>query len=79
MTGTTLISIVFATIAVVLLIFGYLHEDKVIAFEDRMIYAIARMWKRHMRRRRIRQRAKQKANLRVISSNRRVQKCGRTA
>ena len=64
MLTATIIDIILAMAVII----GLIKEDKLIAFEDRIIYALAKVYKKHMRRRYLKKRAAQKAQLRVISS-----------
>lgn len=66
MTGTMLWATIFDILLGMAVIIGFIYEEKVIEFEDRMIYALARVWKRHKRRRWLKKKAAQKAHLRVV-------------
>ncbi len=68
MAGAMLTATVFDIIAVMVLIFGFMNEDKVIEFEDRLIFAAGRAYKKYMRRRYIRKKAAQKAHLHAVPS-----------
>lgn len=70
MTGTMLAATVFDIIAAMLLIFGFINEEKVIEFEDRIIFALGRAYKKYMRRRYIRKKAARKAHLHAVPSHR---------
>ncbi len=69
MTGTMLTATIIDIILAMTVIAGLIHEEKLIAFEDRIIFALAKVYKKHMRRRYMKKRAAQKAQLRVISSS----------
>lgn len=68
MAGAMLSATVFDIIAVMVLIFGFLNEEKVVEFEDRLILAAGRAYKRYMRRRYIKKKAAQKAHLHAVPS-----------
>lgn len=68
MAGAMMTATVIDIILAVVLIFGFVNEEKVIEFEDRIIYALAGAYKRYMRRRRIRKNAEKKAHLRAVPS-----------
>ena len=68
MAGTMLAATIFDIIAVMVIIFGLINEDKLIEFEDRIIFAAGRAYKRYMRRRYIKKKAAQKAHLRAVPS-----------
>lgn len=68
MTGAMLSATVFDIIAVMVLIFGFLNEEKVVEFEDRVIFTLARAYKRYMRRRYIKKKAAQKKHLYAVPS-----------
>lgn len=80
MAGTMLAATIFDIIAVMVLIFGFLNEDKFIEFEDRIIFAAGRAYKRYMRRRYIKKKAAQIAHLRAVpSQQKRAASYSRTA
>ena len=69
MAGAMLTATVFDILAAAVLIFGFMHEDKVIEFEDRVIYALAGAYKKYMRRRYIKKKAAKKAHLHAVPSS----------
>lgn len=80
MAGTMLAATVFDIFAVMILILGFLNEDKFIEFEDRILFAAGRAYKRYMRRRYIKKKAAKKAHLRAVPSQpKRAENYGRTA
>ena len=79
MTGTMLWATIFDILLGMAVIIGFIYEDKVIAFEDRVIYSLARVYKRHMRRRYIKKRAAQKQHLRVINTGSSCRSINKTA
>ena len=80
MAGTMLAATVFDIIAVMVIIFGLINEDKLIELEDRIIFAAGRAYKRYMRRRYIKKKAAQKAHLRAVpSQSEKTVSYGRTA
>ena len=79
MTGAMLTATIIDIILALAVIIGLINEEKLIDFEDRIIDSLARVWKRYMRRRIIKKRAKQRAHLRVISNNRNYNTYNRTA
>lgn len=68
MTGAMLTATVFDIIAVMALIFGFLNEEKVVEFEDRIIFALGRAYKKYMRRRYIKKKAAKKEHLHAVPS-----------
>lgn len=79
MTGAMLTATIFDIILALAVIIGLIHEERLIEFEDRLIYAAARVWKRHMRRRYFKKRAEQKAQLKVIRSANEYRSYNKTA
>lgn len=69
MTGAMLAATVFDILAVAVLIYGFMNEDKVIEFEDRVIYSMGRAYKRHKRRRMIKKKAAKNQHLRIVRSD----------
>ena len=68
MTGAMLTATIFDIILAMAVIIGLINEDKLIDFEDKIIYSLARIWKRHMRRRYIKKRAAQRTHLKLVNS-----------
>lgn len=68
MTGAMLSATIFDIVAAILIIIGFINEKKLIAFEDKIIYAVARKYKRYMRRRYIKKRAAQRTHLKAMPS-----------
>ena len=66
MTGTMLFATVIDIAVVILLIIGFINEEKIIELEDKLIYLAARALKKYLRRRSIKKRAAQKNHLHVI-------------
>ena len=66
MTGTMLFATVIDIAVVILLIVGFINEEKVIEFEDRLIYLTARALKKYLRRRSIKKKAAQKNHLHIV-------------
>ena len=66
MAGAMMTATVIDIILAAVLIFGFINEDRVIEFEDRIIYALAGAYKRYMRRRRIKKNAAKKAHLHAV-------------
>ncbi len=68
MTGTMLATTIFEFAAVILIIVGLLNEKKLIAFEDKLGFAIGKFLRKHIRRYYIKKQAKQKKHLRAVTS-----------
>ncbi len=66
MTGAMVAATIFDIIAAAVLIFGFINEDKVIDFEDRVLFALGNAYKRYRRRRYIKKKAAKKAHLRAV-------------
>ena len=67
MTGTMLFTTIFEIAAVILIIVGLLNEKKLIAFEDRLGFAIGKFLRKYVRRYYIKKQAKQKKHLHAVA------------
>ncbi len=67
MAGAMLTATIFDIIAVMIIILGFINEDKLIELEDRIIFAAAGAYKKYMRRRYIKKKAAKKAHLHTVS------------
>lgn len=60
MTGTMLFATVIDIAVVILLIIGFINEEKIIEIEDKLIYLAAKSLKKYLRRRSLKKKAAQK-------------------
>lgn len=68
MTGAMLFVTVIEIAVVILLILGFVNEKKVIEFEDRLAFALAKAIRTYLRQRKIKKRAKAQQHLKIVPS-----------
>ena len=66
MTGTMLFATVIDIAVVILLIIGFINEEKIIEIEDKLIYLAAKALKKYLRRRSLKKKTAQKNHLHVV-------------
>ena len=66
MTGTMLFATVIDIAVVILLIIGFINEEKIIEIEDKLIYLAAKALKKYLRRRSLKKKAAKKNHLHVV-------------
>lgn len=69
MTGTMLFATVIDIAVVILLIIGFINEEKIIEIEDKLIYLAAKSLKKYLRRRSLKKKAAQKNHLHVVRAH----------